>query len=91
MPFARCRQRHLGAQVWLVTPWRCRLTRNPVYLKLLKRAAEGAALDLRLVSANSETRLLAREAGIPCTGSCPPACATTGACDALMRPLWRPV
>lgn len=61
-----------GAQVWLVTPWRFRLTRNLVNLKLLKRSAEGAALDLRLVSTHSETRALARTAGIPVYWFVPP-------------------
>ena len=61
-----------GAQVWLVAPWRYRLTRSLVHLKLLKRAAEGAALDLRLVSSHSETRTLARVAGIPVHWLVPP-------------------
>jgi len=61
-----------GAQVWLVTPWRCRLTRSLVNLRLLQRAAEGAAIDLRLVSTHSETRSLAREAGIPVHWLVPP-------------------
>lgn len=53
-----------GAQVWLVVPWRYPLLRSLVHLKLLRRAAESAALDLRLVSTHSETRTLARAAGI---------------------------
>ena len=61
-----------GAQVWLVTPWRSRLTDNLVNLKLLRRSAEGAALDLRLVSTHSETRALARTAGIPVHWFVPP-------------------
>jgi len=61
-----------GAQVWLVAPWRHWLTRSLVHLKLLKRAAEGAALDLRLVSTHSETRTLARTAGIPVHWFVPP-------------------
>lgn len=61
-----------GAQVWLVTPRRCGLLRSLVNLKLLRRAAEGAALDLRLVSSHSETRALARVAGVPVHWFVPP-------------------
>lgn len=53
-----------GAQVWLVAPWRLRLARELLSLKLLRRTADGAALDLRLVSRHSHTRALAREAGV---------------------------
>ena len=60
-----------GAQVWLVAPWRMALTRNLVYLKLLRRMADAAALDLRLVSHDLLTRTLAREAGIPVYRSLP--------------------
>lgn len=54
-----------GAQVWLVAPWGLRATRDLVNLKLLRRTADAAALDLRLVSSHLGTRTLAREAGIP--------------------------
>jgi len=53
-----------GAQVWLVAPWGLRLTRSLIYLKLLQRTADAAALDLRLVSGHFRTRALAREAGV---------------------------
>jgi len=69
-----CELLHLaapGAQVWLVAPWRLRLTRNLVNLKLLRRTADIAALDLRLVSSHLETRALAREAGILVYASVP--------------------
>ena len=54
-----------GAQVWLVSPWRLRLTRDLVSLKLIRRAAQDMAIDLRLVSTHFHTQALAREAGIP--------------------------
>lgn len=60
-----------GTQVWLIAPWRMRLVRNLVNLKLLQRTADIAALDLRLVSHDLETRILAREAGIPAHRSLP--------------------
>jgi len=60
-----------GTQIWLVAPWRLRLMRNLVYLKLLKRTAEAAGLDLRLVSRHIQTRTLAREAGVPIYRSVP--------------------
>ena len=53
-----------GAQVWLVAPWRLRLTRKLINLRRLKRMADNSALDLRLVSRHLETRTLAREAGV---------------------------
>lgn len=54
-----------GAQVWLVCPWRLAITRDLVSLKLIRRAAQDAAVDLRLVSRHLQTQALAREAGIP--------------------------
>jgi hypothetical protein len=54
-----------GAEVWVVVPWRLRLALKLVNLRRLQRTAEDAALDLRLVSSHSQTRALAREAGIP--------------------------
>jgi len=54
-----------GAQVWLVSPWRLRLTDDLVSLKLIQRAGQDMAIDLRLVSKHFHTRALAREAGIP--------------------------
>lgn len=55
----------VGAQLWLVLPWRWRLTNSLVNLKLIARAGDDNALDLRLVSSHIGTRALAREAGIP--------------------------
>ena len=54
-----------GAQVWVVVPWRLPLALKLVNLRRLQRTAEDAALDLRLVSSHSQTRALAREAGMP--------------------------
>jgi len=54
-----------GAQVWLVAPWGMRLTNDLLRLKLIARVARSYALDLRLVTIHSNTRMLAREAGIP--------------------------
>ncbi|MGI6381515.1 MAG: hypothetical protein ACOX2R_12245 [Anaerolineae bacterium] len=54
-----------GAQVWLVAPWGMRLANDLLRLKLIARVARHAGLDLRLVSAHANTRVLAREAGIP--------------------------
>jgi hypothetical protein len=54
-----------GAQVWLVAPWGTRLTHDLLRLKLIARVARSNGLDLRLVSGHSNTRILAREAGIP--------------------------
>lgn len=54
-----------GAQVWLVAPWGMRLTHDLLRLKLIARVARSYSLDLRLVTAHSNTRVLAREAGIP--------------------------
>ncbi|NLD73533.1 MAG: hypothetical protein GX649_12555 [Chloroflexi bacterium] len=53
-----------GGQVWLVVPWRAGWARSLVNLRLLRRVAEGAGIDLRLVSQHLETRTLAREAGL---------------------------
>jgi len=53
-----------GAQVWLIIPWRASWARNLVSLTLLRRAAEGHDIDLRIVSRDRETRTLAREAGL---------------------------
>ena len=53
-----------GAQVWLVAPWGMRLANDLLRLKLIARVARHAGLDLRLVSAHANTRVLAREAGI---------------------------
>ncbi|MCE5258919.1 MAG: baseplate J/gp47 family protein [Chloroflexi bacterium] len=52
------------SQVWLVAPFDMPAIDNLVNLKLLKRAADTAAVDLRLVSKRSQVRILAREAGI---------------------------
>jgi hypothetical protein len=54
-----------GAQVWVVVPWGWSGANNLIRLKLLKRAADAEALDLRLVSRHLNTRALARMAGIP--------------------------
>jgi hypothetical protein len=54
-----------GAQVWLVVPWGMRAMRNLVNMKLVQRAADTSALDLRLVTSHLQTRSLAREAHIP--------------------------
>lgn len=53
-----------GSQVWLVIPWRAALFRSVINLKRLQRAADQAAVDLRLVTRHWETRTLAREAGL---------------------------
>jgi len=60
-----------GTQVWLVAPWRMRLARSLVDLKLLQRTADIAALDLRLVSHDLQARTLAHQASIPVYGSLP--------------------
>ncbi len=54
-----------GSQVWLVMPWRSRVALNLVHLRLIRRLADRAALDLRLVSVRPTVRTLAREAGLP--------------------------
>ncbi len=53
-----------GSQVWLVLPWRAGWGLRLINLKRLRRAAESAALDLRLVSGHVQTRILARTAGL---------------------------
>ena len=53
-----------GTQVWLVIPWRASVLRGPINLKRLKRISEDAAIDLRLVTRDRETRGLAREVGL---------------------------
>ncbi len=53
-----------GSQVWLVIPWRAAMFRQVINLKRLQRAADAAAIDLRLVTGHWETRALAREAGL---------------------------
>ncbi|NLV74797.1 MAG: hypothetical protein GXY52_08980 [Chloroflexi bacterium] len=55
----------VGTQLWLVAPILSRTFDSLVNLKLLKRAADAAALDLRLVSLRGPVRLLSREADIP--------------------------
>lgn len=54
-----------GAQLWLVVPWRAQALRNLVNLKRVKRAAETAGVELCLATMHLQTRILAREAGIP--------------------------
>ena len=54
-----------GAQVWVVSPWGLPLTKDLVSLKLIRRAAQDMAIDLRLVTRQFHTQALAREAGIP--------------------------
>ena len=54
-----------GAQVWLVLPWRWNVARRQVNIRRLQHTAEGCSLDLRLVSAHVQTRLLSREIGLP--------------------------
>ncbi|MHB1296749.1 MAG: hypothetical protein ACYC4R_17360 [Anaerolineae bacterium] len=54
----------VGAQVWLVSPWRFALTRSLVHLKMIRRFGEASALDLRFVSGHLGTRALARDAGL---------------------------
>ena len=47
----------------LVVPWRCRALRSLVHLRLLRRYANSLGLAVALVSRDSTTRVLAREAG----------------------------
>ncbi|NLG52091.1 MAG: hypothetical protein GX552_18435 [Chloroflexi bacterium] len=54
-----------GAQLWLAVPWRAKVLRDLVSLKRIKRTAEMAGIELCLASAHFQTRILAREAGIP--------------------------
>ncbi len=54
-----------GAQVWMSVPWRHPLGLKLLNLKRLKRVAEDAGVDLRLISRHYGTRGLAREAGLP--------------------------
>lgn len=58
-------------QVWLVAPFDMTAFASLVNLKLLRRAAEAAAVDLRLVCLHSQVRTLAREVGIPAYWSLP--------------------
>jgi len=60
-----------GSQVWLVIPWRAAMFRQVINLKRLQRAADQAAIDLRLVTRHWETRALAREAGLAVHGGVP--------------------
>jgi hypothetical protein len=53
-----------GAQVWVVIPWRNRITGTLFDFKRLRHVAAASALDLRIVSRRLRTRVLAREAGI---------------------------
>lgn len=53
-----------GSQVWMVLPWRAAWALRLINLKRLRRAAEAAAVDLRLVSGHVQTRTLARAAGL---------------------------
>lgn len=59
------------SQVWLVAPFDMTAFDSLVNLKLLRRAAEAAAVDLRLVCLRRQVRILAREAGIPAYWSLP--------------------
>ncbi|MHB1356579.1 MAG: hypothetical protein ACYCZF_11440, partial [Anaerolineae bacterium] len=59
------------SQVWLVAPFDMPAFASLVNLKLLRRAAEASAVDLRLVCLHSQVRILAREAGIPAYWSLP--------------------
>ena len=61
-----------GTLVWLLLPWRMPMASSPLHLRRLARAAEDAAIDLRVVSPNVQTRLLAREARIPAYAFLPP-------------------
>ena len=54
-----------GSQLWLVAPWRLAALNSLVNLKRVRRAADAAAVDVRLVSRHFQTRGLAREAGVP--------------------------
>lgn len=54
-----------GSQLWLVAPWRMAALTNLVNLKRVRRAADTAAVDVRLVSRHFQTRGLAHEAGVP--------------------------
>ncbi len=59
------------SQVWLTVPWRAAWARSLVNLSLLRRVAEGANVELHIVSKHSETRTLAREAGLAAHFSLP--------------------
>ncbi len=61
-----------GTQVWLVIPWRAGVLRGAINLKRLKRVSEDAAVDLRLVTRDRETRGLARDAGLAVHWGVPP-------------------
>jgi hypothetical protein len=52
-------------QLWLVLPWGVRWGRNLLDLRRLAHVASNAGVDLRLVCARAQVRMLAREAGIP--------------------------
>lgn len=60
-----------GAQVWMAVPWRARYTRELLNLKRLRRIAGDKAVELRLVSRDTRTRSLAREAGVIAVSSLP--------------------
>lgn len=53
-----------GAQVWLVAPWGAGMSRRLLNLRRLKRVADRVGFDLRFVSGHTNTRLLARDAGL---------------------------
>lgn len=75
-----------GTRVWLVTPWRLGATRSMLNLRRVVRAAENTALELRLVSRHVQTRLLAREAGIPAFLLAPPNLWVRWTADAATSP-----
>ncbi|MHB9033513.1 MAG: baseplate J/gp47 family protein [Anaerolineae bacterium] len=81
------------SQVWLVAPFEMPVLNSLVNLKLLKRAADSAAIDMRLVSLRSQVRILAREAGIIAYWSLPLAMASahrtssSGPYEARRRPI----
>ena len=55
-------------QLWLILPWGVRWGRNLLDLRRLAHVASDAGVDLRLVCARAQVRMLAREAAIPQIG-----------------------
>ncbi len=62
-----------NGQLWLIAPWRTTWAGKLVNHTLLRRVAEDANVDLRLVTWNMTARYLAQSAGIPSYTFLPPA------------------
>ena len=60
-------------QLWLILPWGVRWGRNLLDLRRLAHVASDAGVDLRLVCARAQVRMVAREVGIPPYFMLPPA------------------